>query len=175
MNKDFFSYPLRLTPPRPVKSIDMPSTPTRRVKVTVNGKAYVVEVGDLAASPTTVIVNGRPYLVNIESARPEIVSADTPAVALESVARSPSIPDRAPLPPSPAGLLVTQIQSPMPGNILDIAVKPGDRVRYGQPLCALEAMKMKSAIRSPRDGVVSTVEVTDGQAVAHGDLLFTFE
>ena len=40
----------------------------RRVKVTVNGKPYLVEVGDLEASPITVTVNGRLYLVNIEAA-----------------------------------------------------------------------------------------------------------
>jgi len=63
----------------------------------------------------------------------------------------------------------------MPGSVLDIAVKPGDRVRFRQQLCSLEAMKMKNAIRSPRDGVIASVEVTPGQTVAHGDALFTFE
>jgi len=36
-------------------------------------------------------------------------------------------------------------------------------------------MKMKNAIRSPRDGVIASVEVTPGETVAHGDVLFTFE
>ena len=63
----------------------------------------------------------------------------------------------------------------MPGNILDIAVQAGDKVRFGQPLCALEAMKMKSAIRSPRDGVIAEVQVAEGQSVGYGDILFTFE
>jgi biotin carboxyl carrier protein len=62
----------------------------------------------------------------------------------------------------------------MPGNVLDITVKPGDRVRFRQQLCSLEAMKMKNAIRSPRDGVIAIVNVTEGQAVSHGDVLFTF-
>jgi biotin carboxyl carrier protein len=42
-------------------------------------------------------------------------------------------------------------------------------------LCALEAMKMKSAIRSPRAGVVAAVHVRDGQSVAHGEALVSFE
>ncbi len=45
----------------------------------------------------------------------------------------------------------------------------------GQPLCALEAMKMKSIIRSPREGVISAVHVSEGQVVVHGELLFSFE
>ena len=153
----------------------MSSVPRRRVKVIVNGKPYVVEVGDLAASPITVSVNGRPYLVNVEATTLEMVAADAPAVALESVARETSAPEKAPTPPGPGGPLVRQVKAPMPGNILDIAVKPGDLVRFRQQLCSLEAMKMKNAIRSPRDGVIASVEVTQGQTVAHADVLFTFE
>jgi biotin carboxyl carrier protein len=63
----------------------------------------------------------------------------------------------------------------MPGNILGLAVRPGERVRVGQELCSLEAMKMRNAIRSSREGVIARVEVTEGQTVAYGDVLFTFE
>jgi biotin carboxyl carrier protein len=63
----------------------------------------------------------------------------------------------------------------MPGVILEVFVQPGDQVKYGQRLCTLEAMKMKNAIRSPRDGVVATVEANSGETVAHGQILFTWE
>jgi biotin carboxyl carrier protein len=146
----------------------------RRVKVTVNGKPYLVEVGDLSASPVSVSVNGNPYLVDIEAAEVEVTAAEEPAVALEMVARPTSAPEKAPIPTSPAGPRVEAVRAPMPGNILGISVKPGDSVSFRQVLCSLEAMKMKNAIRSPRDGVIGSVEVSEGQAVAHGDALFTF-
>lgn len=151
------------------------SASRRRVKVTVNGKPYVVEVGDLTASPITVHVNGRPYLVNLQPAESGAVSADTAVAALEHVVRETSAPEKVPKSSEPAGPKVERVRAPMPGNILDIAVKPGDRVSFGQRLCSLEAMKMKNAIRSPRDGTVATVAVTEGQAVAHGDVLFAFD
>jgi biotin carboxyl carrier protein len=147
----------------------------RRVKVTVNGKPYVVEIGNLAASPITVTVNGRPYLVNVEAAEAQAVPADDVATAFQAVARQTSAPEKAPMPTGPAGPRVSVVKAPMPGNVLDIAVKPGDAVKFRQQLCSLEAMKMKNAIRSPRDGVIASVEVTEGQAVTHGDVLFTFE
>lgn len=140
----------------------------RRVKVIVNGKPYLVEVGDLTSSPITVKVNGRTYSVSIE---PDGLPA---TVAEEPIAHVMPAPERASTPSSPAGELVGHVKAPMPGNILDIAVKPGDEVQFRQQLCSLEAMKMKSAIRSPRDGTIASVEVTEGQAVAHGDVLFTF-
>jgi biotin carboxyl carrier protein len=147
----------------------------RKVKVTVNGKPYLVEVGNLGASPITVTVNGRPYLVNVETAEVQAVPADDVATAFQAVARQTSAPEKAPIPTGPAGPRVSVVKAPMPGNVLDIAVKPGDSVKFRQQLCSLEAMKMKNAIRSPRDGVIAGVEVIEGQAVAHGDVLFTFE
>lgn len=62
----------------------------------------------------------------------------------------------------------------MPGNIIRIGVQAGDSVSVGQTLCFLEAMKMQNAIRSPREGVIASVDVDEGTAVAHGDKLFTF-
>jgi biotin carboxyl carrier protein len=157
------------------EKIVMSQPPLRRVKVFVNGKPYMVEVGDMIASPITVNVNGRPYLVNLEADGIETIRPGAQVEALERVARQTSVPEKAPTPPGPAGPLVKQVKAPMPGNVLDITVKPGDSVKFGQPLCALEAMKMKNVIRSPRDGVIATVEVTNGQSVVHGAILFTFE
>jgi biotin carboxyl carrier protein len=63
----------------------------------------------------------------------------------------------------------------MPGLIIDVCVKPGDKVTRGQHMMALEAMKMKNSIRSPRDAVIASVAVADQQKVAYNDLLVTFE
>jgi biotin carboxyl carrier protein len=60
----------------------------------------------------------------------------------------------------------------MPGNIVDIAVKVGDKVAQGDTLCNLEAMKMKSPIRSPGAGTIAQVLISEGQNVAYGDVLF---
>ncbi len=145
----------------------------RKVKVIVNDKTYLVEVGDLTDLPITVIVNGRPYQVNVETVPEEIVPAQQPDVAPEAAASPAFAPEKAAAPTRPADSGMNEVRAPMPGNILDIAVKPGDQVSVRQQLCSLEAMKMKNAIRSPRDGVVATVEVIEGQTVAHGDLMFT--
>ncbi len=63
----------------------------------------------------------------------------------------------------------------MPGTILGISVKAGDSVVRRQRLCSLEAMKMRNAICAPRDGVIGSVEVADGQTVAGGQVLFTLK
>jgi biotin carboxyl carrier protein len=152
----------------------MSPTSRPKIKVTVNGKPYLVEVGDLAASPISVSVNGRPYLVNIETVETKATPTDEPAVAAKTSSRPTSAPEKARLSARSISPQVTVVKAPMPGNILNIVVKAGDEVGFRQQLCSLEAMKMKNAIRSPRDGVIASVEVSEGQAVAHGDVLFTF-
>ena len=59
----------------------------------------------------------------------------------------------------------------MPGKILLVEVKQGDRVSRGQTVVILEAMKMKNAIKAPYDGVVLEIMVCAEQIVSHGDPL----
>ena len=147
------------------------------IQVVVNGKSYEVEVGDLTASPVTVTVNGKAYQVEIETTSGTAPQPKIEAVAPPVVTPVPVVapkPVAMPTQPPTNGGSGNEIRSPMPGVILDIAVKAGDKVVSGQQLCALEAMKMKSAIRSPRDGAIASVEVSDGQRVAFGDVIIRF-
>ena len=143
----------------------------RQVKVKVNGKNYDVEVGDLSVSPLSVTVDGVAYTVELEDGA--TVSA-VPAAAVAATAPSaPAAPVAVAAPAAAAGS--GDVVSPMPGIVLDICVKAGDSISRGDQVCALEAMKMKSAIRASRDGVVASIEVSEGQRVAHGAVLVRFE
>ncbi len=147
----------------------------RRVKVTVNGKPFLVEVDDLSASPMTVKVNGQPYLVDIEPVEAEQPPTGESTTALDTMLPPPPVPAKTAPPLHLVGATDQAVKAPMPGHIIEIAVKPGDEVSPGQTLCSLEAMKMKNAIRSPRAGIIASVEVALGQPVGSGDVLLTFE
>ena len=67
------------------------------------------------------------------------------------------------------------LEAPMPGVVTKVLVAAGDTVRKGQPLLAIEAMKMEHAIRAPRDGVIARVNATVGQMVAGGAALVAME
>jgi acetyl/propionyl-CoA carboxylase alpha subunit len=60
------------------------------------------------------------------------------------------------------------ILSPMPGSVVSVAVKAGDKVVQGQPLAAVEAMKMEHALVAPFDGVVAELSVKVGDQVTEG-------
>ena len=55
--------------------------------------------------------------------------------------------------------------APMPGTIIEILVKNGQRVRKGQSLMVMEAMKMEHKIQSPKDGEVLSISNEVGQKV----------
>jgi biotin carboxyl carrier protein len=59
----------------------------------------------------------------------------------------------------------------MPGTILKITVSVGDRVKEGDVLIILEAMKMENEIMAPNDGVISQISVAVGASVETGDVL----
>jgi pyruvate carboxylase len=68
-----------------------------------------------------------------------------------------------------------QIGAPMPGVVVTLAVKQGQKVARGDILLTLEAMKMEAAVRAERDGEVAAVLVRPGQAVEAKDLLVTMK
>jgi propionyl-CoA carboxylase alpha chain len=63
---------------------------------------------------------------------------------------------------------------PMPGLVVDVRVKKGDRVYRGQDLISIESMKMESFVPSPCDGEVEEVLAVSGQAVETDDVLVRF-
>ena len=65
------------------------------------------------------------------------------------------------------------IVAPIPGNVLQVLVVPGQVVRAGEVLCILEAMKMENEIAAPMDGTVESIQVSPGDAVAAGQPLVT--
>jgi pyruvate carboxylase len=67
------------------------------------------------------------------------------------------------------------VPAPMAGKIVSVAVKNGQTVRAGDRLLSIEAMKMESAVYSPRGATLSNVLVSDGEIVESGDLLLTLE
>ncbi|WP_290595956.1 MULTISPECIES: biotin/lipoyl-containing protein [unclassified Archaeoglobus] len=67
------------------------------------------------------------------------------------------------------------VTSMLPGVVLKILVKPGDRVQAGDPIIIVESMKMENEIVSHKDGVVSEILVKEGQRIEAGDVLAVIE
>lgn len=64
-----------------------------------------------------------------------------------------------------------QFSAPMPGVVIDVLVKDGERVNAGQKLIILEAMKTQQSIVAPFEGMVANLKVTKGEQVTEGQAL----
>ena len=67
------------------------------------------------------------------------------------------------------------ILSPMPGQVLQVDIKPGQSVKKGEDLLTLEAMKMENTIQSPLDGMIKKVFVKPGDTVKKSQELVELE
>jgi pyruvate carboxylase len=64
-----------------------------------------------------------------------------------------------------------EVAAPMPGLIVTVAVRAGDKVQKGQKLLSLEAMKMETTLYAERDGTLAEVLVAPGTPVEAGELI----
>lgn len=127
-----------------------------KYKVTLNGKTYEVEVE-----------HGKAILLDEYEA-----IAPAPAVAPAPVESAP-VPS-APAKSAPAPVSIADgetISAPMPGNIIRVDVKEGDKVTSGQVLVILEAMKMENEIVATKDGTIAQVVTSKGAVVETGSPL----
>ena len=67
------------------------------------------------------------------------------------------------------------IKSPLPGVIVAVKVNAGDKVKAGDVVAVLEAMKMENEIQSEYDGTVASVNVSQGDSILEGAVIVTIE
>ena len=145
----------------------------KKFKFTINGNSYNVEIGEVEEKNAEVYVNGTKYKVEVDK---EITSTKTPKLvrqdAVPSTDTHPALAKTS-SPDSPKG--GGTITSPLPGVVLDLFVKEGDRVKIGQKLITLEAMKMENNINSDKDGIVTSIKTKKGDNVKEGDVLIIID
>ena len=132
-----------------------------KVWVTVSGEKFQVEVEDLNQRPVVAYVEGQRFEIDID----QVDNSDNPNLDIHQPgAEVHSIP---------AGT-ACDVTAPMPGDIVSIQVKAGQVVKPGDPLCVLDAMKMKNTIHAPQSGTIAEICVNEGDSVEYGVILFKF-
>jgi len=75
---------------------------------------------------------------------------------------------------STVGTKNDQVKAPMPGLIVDIRVKPGDKIKKGDILLILEAMKMENTIKAEHDGEIREILIEPKQSVEKNQILIKY-
>ena len=113
-----------------------------------------------------ITVNGTPYDVVVEEVDAASACEPSAPAAVPSPAAAP-----APKADTAAVSGGTNVESPMPGVILDVKVNVGDTVTEGQALFVLEAMKMENDVNAPCAGTVASINVSKQASVETGTVL----
>jgi 3-methylcrotonyl-CoA carboxylase alpha subunit len=136
----------------------------RTHRVVVDGEEHVVEAHDVDDSSIVLVVEGQRYRVTVVGNGKErlvAVAGEVYTFVAESAGATTSV----------ATVASPEITAPMPGKILQVLVRPGDRVESGDGLLLLEAMKMESRLTAEAAGTVTEVRVAAGDMVVGGQVL----
>jgi len=124
-------------------------------EIKVENMNLEIEVGELTGGTAQITVNGKPYKITIENRDILTAPVQTSPPAAGTAAHAG------------AGSIV----APIPGLILDIMVKVGDRVEAGDTVVIMEAMKMENNLVTDTTGIVREINVQKGARVNTGDLI----
>ncbi len=145
------------------------------VTVTVGDKAYAIDkdwaFGGIRATGNC---NGRPFTAQMERhgmwyrVAHNGLQIDTQLMSARAAELLRLMPYKAPADMSKFLL------SPMPGLLVDVAVKPGQAVQAGERLAVIEAMKMENILTATQDGVVKDVLAAKGESLAVDQPIIAF-
>ena len=152
--------------------IERAANKKKEIDIQLGKKNFTVSIKDVHVDGTlrTVIIDNKIYPIRIEKridGFPEKVilngvSFDVDIEKVESTRYRPKSADKK---------ISGATKATLPGQIVAILVKKGDRVKKGQPLVILESMKMENEVLSPKNGIISKIHVKPGQIVLKAHVL----
>lgn len=163
--KEFFKYREKLEkgealPPEveEIKEEEACKAPIE-FNITLHGEQYHIKIAGIG-SP---IEGKRPYFIRIDGELEEVIVQ--PIKEIEVRREAVTLPEATTSTGKRRAINLGDISSPMPGKVTSIKVSLGDRVKKGDVVLTVEAMKMENEIHSPVEGVVSEILVKPGDSV----------
>ncbi len=142
----------------------------KKFSFTINGNNYDVDVLGFEENTAQIEVNGTLYNVEVQK---ELKMTKTPTL-VRAEPPKPS-PRESRIPKTQSQTSNVAIKAPLPGTIITVLVKPGDKVSMGQKLLTMEAMKMENNVLAEKAGSIRVVNVKPGQTVAQNEILVEIE
>jgi pyruvate carboxylase subunit B len=141
---------------KPEKVVPERGPGVRTFSVFVEDEYYKVDVEAVGGSPT----------ITVSPRASAVAPSSTPSTTIKA---PPKVEEKKAPPAAVAE--GTQVLAPMPGMVIRYLVSVDDKVKAGDTLLILEAMKMQNNISAPVDGVVKVISFGPGDSVNNGDIL----
>lgn len=138
-------------------SLDIIKTPDQKLHLIKNNDSFIVEIlkRDFDRRVYVIKVNGNEYQVAINTELDNLINELGLTKGLHKK--------------------ISNVNAPMPGQIIAVNIKQGQEVKENEPLLILEAMKMENVMVSPRDRVIKEILINTKDVVEKGQLLVEFE
>lgn len=139
----------------------------KRYTVNINNKNHQVDLINISGNTVSFEIAGNKYsaTVNPHTNCTSFINSNTPISQLNQTSSNISKSVQ------PSNTNAKDIYAPMPGLVVSVAVKSGDKVEIGSKALVLEAMKMENGINFSQAGTVKEVLVKAGDQVESGQLL----
>lgn len=141
----------------------------KRSNFAIDGRAMDADAIEVAPGIYSIIIDGAAFEARVEET---VTGLRIAAGQTEFLV---AVQDPRKWNPSRSGALEAEgrqrVLAPMPGRVIRILVKNGDKVEAGQGIAVVEAMKMQNEVRSPKSGVIERLLVSENQTVAAGEAL----
>ncbi|HXW94883.1 MAG TPA: biotin/lipoyl-containing protein [Nitrososphaerales archaeon] len=135
--------------------------------ITVEGTTYTLDLKKHPAPNLVVELSGKPVTITLHEANSRSVEFTMKGERL-AFERQVVSSDRRPHDSAPLAFQRDVVTSPMPAKVIATLVKPGEKVKAGDPLVIIESMKMEIAVRSDREAEVLEILVEVGASVKKG-------
>jgi biotin carboxyl carrier protein len=159
-----------------ISNVELVRKEKNHIEIMVDGKLYTVDAVMVEDGVYSILLNGRSYTVELiegehakkynvntlyRSFEIEIIDSETRYL----LSRNKSL----------LGEEGNTISSPMPGKVVKITVKAGDKVEVGQTVIIVSAMKMESEYKAGKSGVIKEIHVREGDTIEGNQPLITVE
>jgi biotin carboxyl carrier protein len=143
--------------------------------LTIGDNRFTVDAFQPRPQSLSMLIEGKSYEVGLaQSGDTFIVSLFDDTIELELLEARKYQAAAAGI--RPAGLSgPLKIQAPMPGKIVKVIVQEKVAVKEGDSLLIMEAMKMQNELKAPKSGIVSRIEVREGEPVSMSQVLMIIE
>ncbi|MBI4508057.1 MAG: biotin/lipoyl-binding protein [Deltaproteobacteria bacterium] len=145
-------------------------------RVIIDGQEHLVDARPLEGGSWSMLIDGKQWVADVEPGKDGdlLVEINGTSTAIKIIDPRRRMLAQAALRPKAQGGPET-VRAPMPGRVVKVLAKAGERVTAGQGLVVIEAMKMENELRAPRDALVQSVQVKEGQAVEAQEPLVVIE